>query len=324
MMPNTAIIADIGGTNARFALVDHQGCHDVLYLECKQFPDPVAAAEAYLKEVGAFTHPKRPTVGLFAVAGPVMSDWVHFTNLSWNFSISEVGQTLKLAHFDVINDFKAVALAIPGIKPELAHRIGGNAPLEHYPKGIIGPGTGLGVAALFWGETRYLANACEGSHVTMPFINAREFAIYEQLRSKYNHISAERVCSGIGLEDLYHTIRMIDGKEQTTPTLSAQQISEKALNNSCLLCKEALDLFLAFLGRIAGNLALTLNAWGGTYIAGGIPTKLGNYFLTSQFLSEFQTKGRMSEHVKQMPVFLIQHEALGMLGLEQEVQYLLK
>jgi len=323
-MPNTAIIADIGGTNARFALVDHQGSHDVLYLECKQFSDPAAAAEAYLKEVGAFKYPRRPTIGLFAVAGPVMSDWVHFTNLSWKFRISEIGNTLKLTHFDVINDFKAVALAIPGIKSEMLEQIGGNAPLNYYPKGIIGPGTGLGVAALFWAGTRYLVNPCEGSHVTMPFINAREFAIYEQLRNKYNHISAERVCSGVGLEDLYNTLRIIDGNEQSTPSLSAQQISEKALNNSCSVCIETLDLFLTFLGRIAGNLALTLNAWGGTYIAGGIPTKLGNYFLKSQFLAEFQTKGRMSEHVTQMPVFLIKHEALGMLGLEQEVQYLLK
>ncbi len=319
-MSNTAIVADIGGTNARFAIVDYQGSHDVLYLECKSFTGPEAAAEAYLKEIGLI---KRPEIGLFAVAGPVMGDVVHFTNLSWSFRISEVGQYLKLSYFDIINDFKAVALAIPDIKPELLHQIGGHTPIEHYPKGIIGPGTGLGMAALFWAETRYLANACEGSHVTMPFLNMREFAIYEQLRSKYNHISAERVCSGIGLENLYRAIYTLDRKDLITPHLTAQQISEKALNSTCPVCEEALDLFLAFLGRVAGNLALTLNAWGGIYIAGGIPTKLGDYFLKSRFLNEFQAKGRMSDQVKQMPVFLIRHEALGMLGLEREAQFLL-
>lgn len=317
----SALIADIGGTNARFGIVDNKGVHDLVYLECRNYTGPTEAAEAYLKKVG-LSNENRPEIGVFAVAGPVMGDLVNFTGSPWAFRISQVKEQLKLNIFEVMNDFKAVALAIPDVSPTLLQKIGGGEAKKGWSKGVLGPGTGLGVASLFWSGSDYLAVPGEGGHVTMPATSDREFDIFHRLRVKYHHISAERVCSGKGLENLYNAIRVLDHKFDL-PDLEAPEISKNAMNGSCVACKESLDLMLAFLGRVAGNLALTLNAHGGIYIAGGIPTKLGDYFFQSKFLEEFKTKGRMSDLMEDIPVYLIKHDAIGLLGLQSHSQKLI-
>lgn len=315
-----ALIADIGGTNARFGIVDSQGVHDLKYLECKHYAGPVEAAEAYFKEINLTS---RPETGVFAVAGPVMGDLINFTSTPWTFRVSKTQQDMSFNRFEVMNDFKAVALAVPNINENLLTKIGGGEILPNYPKGVLGPGTGLGVASLFWTGNGYEANPCEGGHVTMPAVTDREFNIFHRLKVKYHHISAERVCSGKGLENLYNAIRVLDHKFDL-PDLEAPEISKLAMSGQCEVCKEALDLMLAFLGRVAGNLALTLNSYGGVFIAGGIPTKLGDYFLQSRFLEEFQSKGRMSEQVEKMPVYMIKHDAIGLIGLEQRARLFLE
>lgn len=319
-MVEKALIADIGGTNARFGIVDSQGVRDLVYLECRNYTGPVEAAEAYMEQIGI---KNRPAVGVFAVAGPVVGDLVNFPNSPWNFRISGVRSDMGMRTLDVMNDFKAVALAIPDISPTLLHKMGGPEPEAGWAKGALGPGTGLGVASLMWNGTDYLANPGEGGHVTMPATTDREFDIFHRLRVKYHHISAERVCSGKGLENLYNAIRVLDHKFDL-PDLEAPEISQKAMTGSCDVCKESLDLMLAFLGRIAGNLALTLNARGGIYIAGGIPTKLGDYFHQSRFMEEFLAKGRMLELMEGIPVYMIKHDAIGLLGLESHARKLLK
>lgn len=318
---SSALIADIGGTNARFGIVDNKGVHDLVYLECRNFTGPTEAAEAYLKKIG-LSGENRPKIGVFAVAGPVMGDLVNFTGSPWTFRTSQVQEQLKLTKFEVMNDFKAVALAIPDVSPTLLQKIGGGEPQKGWSKGVLGPGTGLGVASLFWNGSDYMATPGEGGHVTMPATSDREFDIFHRLRVKYHHISAERVCSGKGLENLYNAIRVLDHKFDL-PDLEAPEISKNAMTGSCVVCKEALDLMLAFLGRIAGNLALTLNAHGGIYIAGGIPTKLGDYFFQSKFLEEFKSKGRMGELMENVPVYLIKHDAIGLLGLQSHSQKLI-
>lgn len=316
-MTKTALIADIGGTNARFGIVDDQGIHDLKYLECHDYTGPDEAAEAYLRMTGAG---KRPKIGVFAVAGPAEDDLVGFTSIPWAFRKTKLQQDLGLEKLDVMNDFKAVALAIPGIKQELLHKIGGDDPLPERAIGVIGPGTGLGVASLCWTGSRYIAQPGEGGHVTMAPVNDREYAIFQQLRVKYHHISAERVCSGKGLVNLYNAIRALDNKNDK-PDLEPPQISASALSGECEICVEALDLMMGFLGRVSGNLALTLNAQGGIYIAGGIPSKLGDYIFKSRFLEEFQAKGRFKDYMKKMPAYLIQHDSIGLLGLEQCAKY---
>lgn len=312
----TALIADIGGTNARFGIVDQRGIHDLTYLACQDYTGPAEAAEHYFKKIGL---KDRPQIGVMAVAGPVESDLINFTNIPWTFRRSKLAQDLGLAWLDVMNDFKAVALAVPGIAPHLVQKIGGGDVIAERAIGVIGPGTGLGVASLVWGSQGYVAQPGEGGHVTMPPVNEREYAIFQQLRVKYHHISAERVCSGKGLENLYSAIRVLDNK-MDTPDLTAPQISENAINGTCDICKESLDLMLGFLGRVSGNLALTLYAQGGVYIAGGIPSKLGDYFVRSRFMEEFISKGRQKDLMKQIPVYMINHDAIGLLGLEQQAQ----
>lgn len=314
---SVALIADIGGTNVRFGLVDQNGLRDLKYLECSKFVGPAEAARHYFSTL---SQPEQPAYGVFAVAGPVMGDLINFTNIPWAFRQSQVQKELGLKKLEVMNDFKAVALAIPGIDEKLLRKVGGDTePMEHAPKGVIGPGTGLGVAFLSWQGDRYRAQPGEGGHVTMPPVNDREFSIFRQLHVKYHHISAERVCSGKGLENLYNAIKVLDQKFDL-PDYEAPQISQNAINGSCEVCKEALDLMLAFLGRVSGNLALTLNAQGGIYIAGGIPTKLGDYFFKSRFLEEFRAKGRMSKLMESIPIYMIKHDAIGLLGLEQRAK----
>lgn len=317
-MTRSALIADIGGTNARFGIVDHNGLHDLKSLECKDYDGPSEAAEQYLS---GLPHHARPEIGVFAVAGPVLGDLVNFTNLRWSFRGSRVRERLNLTNLEIMNDFKAVALAVPDIDPALIKKIGGGEKIPEQAIGVLGPGTGLGVASLIWDGNRYIAQPGEGGHTTMAARNYREFQIFEELKVKYHHISAERVCSGKGLENLYAAIRALEKKH--APDLQAHMISQNAINGSCQICIEALDLMLTFLGRRAADLALTLNAHSGIYIAGGIPTKLGDYFFNSKFMEEFQSKGRMSEKMKEIPVYMVKHDAIGLLGVTSHAQRLL-
>lgn len=315
-MSKTALIADIGGTNARFGIVDQDGTHDLVYLSCQDYTGPAEAAQAYFEKIGL---KEKPQAGVMAVAGPVENDLINFTNIPWVFRQTQLQQDLNLSSLAVMNDFKAVALAVPDISPGLLQHIGGAENIPARAKGVIGPGTGLGVASLIWDGSQYIAQAGEGGHVTMAAVNDREYAIFRQLRGKYHHISAERVCSGKGLENLYNAIRVLDHKLDK-PDRAAPEISTQAISGSCEICQEALDLMLGFLGRVSGNLALTLYAQGGIYIAGGIPRKLGDYFSRSRFLEEFQSKGRQSELMKRIPVYMINHDAIGLLGLEQQAK----
>jgi glucokinase len=320
MQGNTALIVDIGGTNARFALVDGDKTTDILFLECRHY---AGLEEAILDYYARAKITTRPKVGILAVAGPVGGDVVTLTNLSWTFRISKIQETLGFQHFRVINDFEAIALSIPALTDDHLVKIGGGDVDPVAPKAIIGPGTGLGVASLVWTGSRYAALPGEGGHVTMPAVNEREFAIFQQLHVKYTHISAERVCSGKGLENLYNAIRVLDGRLDA-PDLEAPQIGDCAVTGKCPICVEALDLMLAFLGRVSGNLGLTLKATGGIYIAGGIPGKLGDYFFKSRFLEELHAKGRMSDLAKQMPVFLVTHDAPALVGLAHEARFMLR
>jgi glucokinase len=312
------LIADIGGTNARFAIVTDQGVDQIQVLSCAEFPSLTDAAQAYLAKACGKDRPQRAA---FAIAGPVAGDAFSMANHHWKFSIRQTGQDLGMSQgFFVINDFEAVARGISNLTKADYSQIGGQqTPKQHGTIAIIGPGTGLGVASLFWDGQEYRPNAGEGGHVTMPAKTQREFDIFRTLYYKYHHISAERVCSGKGLINIYNAIRILDGRNEDLPERTAEQISEAAMNGTCNVSKETLDLMLTFLGRIAGNLALTLGASGGVYIAGGIPTKLGDYFSNSKFREEFEAKGRFKDYLAPIPTYLITHPNIAFLGLQKIV-----
>lgn len=309
----TGLIADIGATNARFALLydGKEGAKDVEVLKCADFDNFADAAEDYLSRVAPNLHPKEAVA---AVAGPVTGDWVEMTNHPWHFSIDETRDRLEMNRLDVINDFLAVARAIPHIKDGDMYQVGEGTRQPEAPIGVIGPGTGLGVAYLTWCDGRYTAHATEGGHVTLPVVNAREFDIVRHLFYKYRHVSAERCISGKGLVNLYNAINALDGRE--LPERRPSEITDAALKENCEACVEALDLFCAFLGRIAGNYALALGAHGGIFIAGGIPPKLGDYFARSRFRESYLAKGRFDAYLDPIPTFVITHDFPAFLGLE--------
>ncbi len=312
------LIADIGATNARFAIADAEGIHEAINLQCADHAGLAEAALHYLSLIA----PSRnaPKAACIAIAGPVHGDYFEMTNHAWKFSIKETQQRLGLNHLEVMNDFKAIALAVPSMGQEFIEQVGGGAPKKHASIAVVGPGTGLGVAGLIWDGQRYIANAGEGGHVTMPARTLREYQIIDQLHYKYRHISAERVCSGKGLENLYNAIRSFDQLSiKDCPDLTPAEITEKALNKECKLCEEALDLMYGFLGTITGNLALTYGAEGGVYIAGGITAKLGDYIHNSRFRAEFKRKGRFENYLADIPTYLIKHDNIAFVGLQDQL-----
>jgi glucokinase len=309
------LIADIGGTNARFALADEKGFYEQKVLQCADYPGIVEATRAYIDELKG----EKPKHAAFAIAGPISGDYFEMTNHLWKFSIAQTGKDLELDSFELVNDFKAIALGIPHLKPEDMRKVGGGEAEAQGTIGVLGPGTGLGVASLFWDGQQYRANSGEGGHVTMAAKTQREFDIFRTLRYKYRHVSAERVCSGKGLVNIYNAIRILDGRDDL-PERTAEEISVAAIEKTCAVCEETLDKMMGFLGTIAGDLAVTLGSKGGVYIAGGIPTKLGEYFFSSRFRSEFEAKGRFDAYLKPIPTYLITHPFIALVGLQHSLQ----
>jgi glucokinase len=308
----TKLIADIGATNARFALVEDAKIDRIEVLPCNGFPTLAEAAQAYLRK-----NDSRPDSGAFAVAVPMDgSDSVAMTNHGWAFSIEETRALIGLQRLNVINDFAALAHAVPALSAQDYDQIGGGAPRKNMPVGIIGPGTGLGVAAVvFTEEGKPVSVTTEGGHVTMPAENAREFALFDFLKkTKYHHISAERVVSGKGIDNLYHAVCGVDGL--ALPERTPAEVTKAGLEKSCKTCEEVLDLFCHFLGVAAGNLALTYGAAGGVYIAGGIVPQLGDYFKTSRFRESFLAKGRFRDYLEKIPTYVITHPYPGLEGLK--------
>lgn len=309
----TKIIADIGGTNARFALVnDNAVISNIEVLPCADYKSPADAATTYLKRIGA-----RPEAGAFAVATALDgSDKVSMTNHVWAFSIDDTCKSIGLKRLKVINDFAALANAVPYLDAKDYYQVGNGTAQKGAPIALIGPGTGLGVAGIVFGaDGKPIIIPTEGGHVTMPASSPREFALFEWLKSnKYHHISAERVISGKGIVNLYNAIVGLDklGLPERTPA----EITKAGLDKSCKVCVEVLDLFCHFLGVAAGSLALSYGAFGGLYIAGGIVPQLGDYFKTSRFRESYLAKGRFKDYLDRIPTFVITHPYPGLEGLK--------
>ena len=214
------------------------------------------------------------TEAVIAVAGPVVEQHAKLTNQAWTIDADELKSSLGL-QARIINDFQAVALSLPALKPEDLVAIGGGKIVEEAPKAVLGPGTGLGVACLAKGSPDPVIIASEGGHATLAGNCDREDRIIEYLRGKFGHASAERAISGSGLENLYQAIAAVDGL--IVDTQSAVEITNHALARDFEIAYEALHVFCAFLGSFAGNLALMFGAKGGVYIAGGISPRILNF-----------------------------------------------
>ena len=301
------LVADIGGTNARFAMLDERGnLSSPTTLACDSYANLPAALEHYLstQEIN-----KLDQVAM-ALATPIIGDQVTLTNRpSWSFSQQQLKDSLNLSSLTVLNDYSALALSLPHLSRDDVQVVGPKIEPELAAIALIGPGTGLGVSGLVPafdanGELiQYGILAGEGGHVTLGVTTDREMAIYKVLENKYGHVSAERVLSGPGMAELYLVLQQLDGID--AEPLKPTEISKRALQDNDAACLETLNLFCALLGSCAGNLALTLGAAGGVYIGGGIAPKLGQFFIDSAFRERFEAKGRMQAILEKMPTFVI-------------------
>lgn len=305
------LLADIGGTNVRFALLAHGSDEPQRERSfvCADYPGLEQAARGYLADVG------NPQVSEAAidVATAVTGDVVKLTNSPWTFSIEQTRRQLGLTRLLVLNDFTALALSLPLLSAGELRQVGRGRALPHKAIGLIGAGTGLGVSGLLPCGARWVPLEGEGGHVAFSPVDAREDAVLGVLRERFGHVSAERVVSGPGVVNLYQALCGID--RVPARVLEPEGIARDALSRADPQCAEALAMFCAALGTAAANLAITLGARGGLYIGGGIVPKLGEYFERSPFRARFEHKGRFSSYLAAIPTFVILADYPALRGL---------
>jgi glucokinase len=314
----TGLIADIGATNTRVALTEPGGTFARMRVfGTEDYASLADAIEAYFE---AEAPPARPTRAVLAVAGPVTGDTVAMTNHPWTFSAGELRKRFGFTALRVINDFVANALGVPYLKDDDRRQVGGGGPATDAPIGVLGPGSGLGVSGLIPGNGEPVSLQGEGGHVTLAAADDREAAVLALMRRRFDHVSAERFLSGPGLVNLYNALSELSG-EPAAP-LSAAQITNPGVESEYPRAREATAMFCAMLGTIAGNLALTIGARGGIFIAGGIVPKLGSRFTQSNFRARFEAKGRFRDYLAAIPTYVITHPEPALLGAAMLVQKL--
>jgi glucokinase len=312
MATTPRLLADIGGTNARFALEIAAGeLAHIRVLPCAGYPAFADALRAYLGSA-AIAACGSPLLAAVAIANPVRGDLVTMTNHAWQFSIEAVRREFGFSRLLMVNDFKALAMALPQLPERDKRKIGGGAARPGV-LGLLGAGTGLGISALIPDEGRWVALDSEGGHVTFAPASERELAILRFAWRHHPHVSAERLMSGIGLALVYRALAERAGI--APEPLGVPAIIASALAGRCPVCVETVECFCEMLGTVAGNLALTLGALGGVYIGGGIVPRLGDFFERSGFRRRFEQKGRFSGYLTQIPTWTITAEFPALLGV---------
>jgi len=307
------LLADVGGTNARFALETAPGQFEaVQVLGCADHATLADAIRSYLASPEV-SHYGKLSHAAIAIANPVDGDGVRMTNHHWQFSIEGMRQEVGLATLMVVNDFYALARSLPHLQDGDKVQVGGGTARAGAPLALIGAGTGLGVSGLIPVGNSWTALSGEGGHVGFAPANPLEVAILQFAWKEFEHVSAERFLSGAGVELLYRALADCHG--QQPEAIGAPEISRRALAGECALSSQVLDVFCGMLGCAAGNLAVTLGAQGGVYIGGGIVPRLGERFAQSCFRSRFEQKGRFSSYLAQVPTYVITAEYPAFLGV---------
>jgi glucokinase len=301
------LVADIGGSNARFGWMAATGdaVMHVRKLPVGEFATPTLAVQTYLRELeremgAAYLAPRRAA---FAVATAVGGDRVDLTNSRWSFSRAAVKSELDLDEFVVLNDFEALAFSLPALKPSQLRAHRGVMPSATGTLAVIGPGTGLGVAGLVQTSHGWTVVPGEGGHASLSAADDFESELVKRVRREFPHVSAERFLSGIGLPTLFRAVTDVSGKKAAPFT--AEEIVDHGIARTDALCEQTIDVFCALLGSFAGNVALTLGARGGVYIGGGIVPRFGDRFFESRFRERFEAKGRFQPYLAAIPTALI-------------------
>ncbi len=312
------LLGDIGGTNVRFATLHADGRIDGIESWLTAiYPNFAEAVRAYAEATGA----RLPfQAAAICAAGPLAGDHIDLTNCAWKISVGEIAAATGAPAPILVNDFAAVARALPALGADDLVQNGGGAALKRAPKVVLGPGTGLGVASVVSdGRDGWIASPGEGGHCDLAATNEREIAIVFHLIREYGHVSVERVLSGPGLETLYLAIASLDGLKLNAKPI-AHDIAAAARAGRDAAAVEAVALFTGWLGSVAGNLALILGAQGGVYIAGGIVPRWGDLFDAKLFRRRFEAKGRMRGFLAPIPCYLVTAKDLAFRGLAEIVR----
>jgi glucokinase len=318
-MTKYGLVADVGGTNVRFGLVDlgTPGNRTLLAprkLVSRDYPTIIDAMTAYLSAV----KPEAPiSAAVLDVAGPVHNDEIVLTNLGWHFAARDLRGVLHTDRIHLINDYEAIAYAVPHLDASDLMNIGSTMPVPSNTQAwgtvaIVGPGTGLGVAGCIRTPSGVVPLVTEGGHVDFAPFDEVETEILSFLRRRFDHVSAERVLSGPGLVNLHEALSLVKGVAYEP--LESHQITERARQAPASLCGEVFGRFCAIMGSVCGNVALVMGAREGVLIAGGILPAMAETFAASTFRERFEAKGRFSNYMKAIPTRLIVQPYAGLVG----------
>lgn len=294
------LLADIGGTTTRCALGSAEGLGEVASFRNDEHGSVEQVLTAFLTLRKA-----RPRTALLAVAAPLRdADEVQMMNRAWHFSRAGLRNALGLSSLDLLNDFAALAWALPELGPADLTQLGGGVPVERAPKIVLGPGTGLGVASLVPVTEGWQALPGEGGHVSMAAQDEREEAIVRAARERFGHCSAERLLSGAGLSFLHETLH--GGASRTAEQIGTDLLAGEARAVETFAC------FCRFLATVAADAALTLGAFGGVYVAGGIVPRYIDALRAAGFRERFEAKGRYRDYLRAIPTWVVtaKHPAL--------------
>ena len=306
----TRMVGDIGGTNTRLALFDAQA--NQLRFQCnyrnRDYDSLADIIFAWLHDLSR----KLPEEACLAVAAPPFDDEVRLLNIDWRFSPRELAKQFGFSRFGCINDFEGNAYALPHLNAHEVVTLQAGKPVPHSRLATLGPGTGLGGATLDNRGPKPIACASEPGHMGLTPATALEFALFERLRSENGEVYAERLLSGPGLLRLYQVLareRRVDA-----PLQEPEAISANGLRGECLLCVETLELFCGLLGSACGDFVLANGAYGGLYLAGGILPTMTDFLRKSTFSRRFTAKGKMKQHLSDVPLYLVCGDSMGLVG----------
>jgi glucokinase len=305
------LVGDIGGTNARFAVIEHAGAATgepqiVHTADFATIDDAIRAA--VLQRLGV-----QPRSALLAIAGPVIGDEIPLTNCPWIVKPKAMAKTVGLMDVMILNDFEAQALAVVALGEHHLEKIGGGDALPHAGRAVLGPGTGLGVAGLLKSDGKWIPVPGEGGHMDIGPRTPRDYQVWPHIEPLEGRVSGEQILSGRGLVNTYRAVAVTEGRTPafTTPA----EVTKAALDKTDAVAEEALQLFVTCLGRTAGDVALVFKAQGGVYLAGGIAQKIVPALKAGNFRAAFNDKAPHSEWMAEIPVYVITDPLGALAGL---------
>ena len=303
------LVGDIGGTNARFAWLDDAGNpHTPLTLPVRDYATIGDAMRDFMVKTDCADLREFAV----AVACPAMADEIKFTNNPWVFSKDALKAEFNLDRLVVVNDFTGLAMSVPYLGGEDLITLFDGPGRPGLPLAVIGAGTGLGVSGLLPHEGHWLPIQGEGGHVSLPAVDELDFEIVKFLTHELGRVSAERILSGMGIENLYRALAAIDGLDVAPK--NAAEVVDGALQQNDPLCLKVLDRFCLFMGGVAGDLVLTLGAFDGVFIGGGIGPRIADYMKQSGLKERMIAKGRFHDLMNDVPVRLMTAKYPALIG----------